>query len=48
MTTTSLQCYNVQLPSTPHCENSALEVNISLDMAKLNMINISYMDFWIW
>ena len=32
----------------PHYENSALEVNISLDKANLNMINISSMNFWIW
>ena len=37
---------NFHLP--PHYENSALEVNISLDMANLNMINISSMNFWIW
>ena len=48
MTTPSLQCYNAQLPSTPHYENSALEVNVSLDMANLNIINISSVDFWIW
>ena len=29
-------------------ENSALEVNISLDMANLNMINISSLDFHVW
>ena len=32
----------------PHYENSALEVNISLDMANLNSINISSLDFHIW
>ena len=37
---------NFHLP--PHYENSALEVNISLDMANLNMINISSMNFQIW
>ena len=37
---------NFHLP--PHYENSALEVNISLDMANLNMINISPLDFHIW
>ena len=37
---------NFHLP--PHYENSALEVNISLDMASLNMINISSVDFHIW
>ena len=36
---------NFHLP--PHYENSALEVNISLDMANLNMINISSLDFHI-
>ena len=36
---------NFHLP--PHYENSALEVNISLDMANLNMINISSVDFCI-
>ena len=37
---------NFHLP--PHYENSALEVNISLDMANLNMINIPSVDFHIW
>ena len=32
----------------PHYENSALEVNVSLDMANLNKINISSLDFHIW
>ena len=32
----------------PHYENSALEVNISLDMANLNMIKILSLDFHIW
>ena len=36
---------NFHLPS--HYENSALEVNISLDMVNLNMI-ISSFDFHIW
>ena len=36
---------NFHLP--PHYENSALEVNISLDMANLNMINMSSLDFHI-
>ena len=37
---------NFHLP--PHYENSALEVNISLDIANLNMINISSINCWIW
>ena len=37
---------NFHLP--PHYQNSALEVNISLDMANLNMINMSSLDFHIW
>ena len=37
---------NFYLP--PHYENSALEGNISFDMANLNVINISSMNFWIW
>ena len=37
---------NFHLP--PHYENSTLEVNISPDMAKLNTINISSLDFHIW
>ena len=37
---------NFHLP--PHYENSTLEVNISLDMVNLNIINISSMNFWIW
>ena len=37
---------NFHLP--PHYENSTLEVNLSLDMANLNMINISSLDFGIW
>ena len=37
---------NCHLP--PHYEYSPLEVNISLDMANLNTINISSLDFHIW
>ena len=37
---------NFHIP--PCYENSTLEVNISLDMANLNMINISAMNFYIW
>ena len=37
---------NFHLP--PYYESSALEVNISLDMANLNMINMSSLDFCIW
>ena len=36
---------NFHLP--PHYENLSLEVNISLDMANLNIINISSIDFHI-
>ena len=32
----------------PTYQNSSLEVNISLDMANLNMVNISSLDFCIW
>ena len=32
----------------PHYEHPALTVNISLDMANLNMVNISSLDFHIW
>ena len=32
----------------PHYESPTLEVNITLDMAKLNMISISSMNFCIW
>ena len=37
---------NFHLP--PRYQNSHLEVNISLDMANLNMVNISSLDFHIW
>ena len=37
---------NFHLP--PHYESSPLEVNISLDMANLNMVNISSLNFHIW
>ena len=37
---------NFHLP--PRYQNSQLEVNISLDMANLNMGNISSLDFHIW
>ena len=37
---------NFHLP--PHYENLPLEVNISLDMVNLNMINISSLYFHIW
>ena len=33
---------------SPHYENSALEVNITLDMTNLNMINMPSLDFHIW
>ena len=48
VTTPRLQCYIAQLPSTLHYESSALEVNFSQDMANLNTINISSLDFHIW
>ena len=32
----------------PHYEHPTLAVNISLDMANLNMVNISSLDFHIW
>ena len=32
----------------PHYQNSTLEVNVSLDMENLNMINISSLDFHMW
>ena len=32
----------------PHYESPPLEVNISLDMANLNIITMSSMDFHIW
>ena len=37
---------NFHLP--PHYETTYLEVNISLDMANLHMINISSLDFLTW
>ena len=37
---------NFHLP--PHYESPTLEVNISLDMVNLNMINISSLDFHTW
>ena len=37
---------NFHLP--PHYDSPPLEVNISLDMANLNMINISSIHFCIW
>ena len=37
---------NFHLP--PRYQNSHLEVNISLDMANLNMVNISSLDLHIW
>ena len=37
---------NFHLP--PHYEGPPLEINISLDMANLNMINISSVNFCIW
>ena len=37
---------NFHLP--PHYEGPPLEVNISLDMVNLNMINISSVNFYIW
>ena len=37
---------NFHLP--PRYQNSQLEVNISLDMANLSLVNISSLDFCIW
>ena len=37
---------NFHLP--PHYKSQPLEVNISLDMANLNMINILSLNFWVW
>ena len=43
-----MQCYISKFSSTPHYESSTLEVNISLDMANLHVINMSALDFHIW
>ena len=45
-TSCSATSLNFHLP--PHYESPPLEVNISLDMANLNMINMSSMNFPIW
>ena len=45
-TASSATSLNFHLP--PRYQNSHLEVNISLDMANLNMVNISPFDFHIW
>ena len=37
---------NFHLP--PHYETTSSEVNISLDMVNLHMLNISSLDFQIW
>ena len=45
------KAYSATSPSfhlTPHYEGLPFEVNISLDMANLNMINISSVTFCIW
>ena len=43
-----MQCYFIKLSPTPRYQNSHLEVNISLDMANFNKVNISSLDFCIW
>ena len=48
MTTTSLQCYITIFYLPPHYEPTTATVNISLEIANLNMINISALDFCIW
>ena len=47
-TTHCLQCYITQFSPTPTLWRTTLEVNISLDMANLNMINILSVNFHIW
>ena len=46
--TTSMQCYISTLPSTTCYETHQLTVNISLNTANLNMMNISSPVFRIW
>ena len=46
--TYSLQHYFIKLPPTPRYQTSHLDVNDSLDMANLHMINNSALDFHIW
>ena len=48
MTSTCLQCNITTFYLPPHYEPTTVAINISLEVAKLNMINISALDFCIW
>ena len=49
MPTTRLQCYiTIYFYLPPHYEPTAIDINIYFEVAKLNMINISALDFHIW
>ena len=48
VTTTHLQCYITIFYLLPHYEPTTVAINISLTVVKLNMINISALDFCIW
>ena len=47
-TTHSLQCHLITFLPTPRYETPILDVNVSLNMANLQMINISAQHFCIW
>ena len=46
--THSLQCHPITFLPTPRYETPILDVNVSLNMANLHMINISAQHFCIW
>ena len=46
--THGLQCHLIRFLPTPRYETPTLDVNISLSMANLHMINISVQHFCIW
>ena len=46
--THSLQCHLITFLPTPRYETPILDVNVSLNMANLHMINISAQHFCIW
>ena len=46
--TYGLQCHLIKFPPTPRYQTSNLDINVSLNMASLHMVNVSALDFQVW
>ena len=46
--TYGLQCHFIKFPPTPRYQTSNLDINVSLNMINLYMVNVSAPDFYIW